>query len=206
MGSVTNPDAWREITLRSAQDLRRGIDYLETRSDVDASHVAFYGLSLGAALGPIMTAVEPRFRASILLGAGLYSWRMVPDADPLNFLAHVKTPTLMINGRHDYFFPVETSQAPMFDLIGTHDKRHLLFESGHLVSERESVRTVHLGVARPLPWSRAAVNAVTGGCPWASGSRRGVGHNRTGRVGPCSNRCGCRSVATERRSRASCGR
>lgn len=137
VGSVTNPEAWREILLRSAQDLRRGIDYLETRHDVDAAHVAYYGLSLGAAVGPIMAAVEPRLRASILLGAGLYSWRKPPDADPLNFLAHVKTPTFMINGRHDYFFPVETSQVPMFDLLGARDKKHSLFESGHLASERD---------------------------------------------------------------------
>jgi hypothetical protein len=34
---------------------------------------------------------------------------------------------------YDYIFPVETSQKPMFNLLGTRDedKRHIIFEAGH---------------------------------------------------------------------------
>jgi eukaryotic-like serine/threonine-protein kinase len=40
----------------------------------------------------------------------------------------------MVNGRYDYFFPVESSQDPMFRFLGTpaKDKRHTVFESGHV--------------------------------------------------------------------------
>jgi hypothetical protein len=47
----------------------------------------------------------------------------------------------MINGRHDFFFPLETSQAPLFRGLGTPPahKRHRVFESGHVPTERQEV-------------------------------------------------------------------
>jgi hypothetical protein len=40
----------------------------------------------------------------------------------------------MLNGREDFRFPLEQSQKPMFELLGTAaaDKRHVLFEGGHV--------------------------------------------------------------------------
>jgi len=45
----------------------------------------------------------------------------------------------MLNGKHDMFFPVETSQKPMFDLLGTPaaDKKRIVYEVGHLVPRIE---------------------------------------------------------------------
>jgi pimeloyl-ACP methyl ester carboxylesterase len=86
-----------------------------------------------------MTAVEPRFGASILVGGGLYPWKRSPETDVFNFLPRVRVPTLMINGRHDYFFAVDTSQEPMFSLLGTAEKEHVLFDSGHAPSEKSDL-------------------------------------------------------------------
>jgi hypothetical protein len=40
---------------------------------------------------------------------------------------------LMVNGRHDFIFPLETSQKPLFQALGTRepDKRHILYDGGH---------------------------------------------------------------------------
>ena len=40
----------------------------------------------------------------------------------------------MLNGRYDYGYPTETSQKPMFRLLGTpaRNKRHVVFEAGHI--------------------------------------------------------------------------
>ena len=48
----------------------------------------------------------------------------------------------MLNGRYDFFFPVESSQRPMFRLLGTPetDKRYVVFESGHSVPRKERTR------------------------------------------------------------------
>jgi eukaryotic-like serine/threonine-protein kinase len=53
---------------------------------------------------------------------------------PFNFTPRVKMPVLMVNGRYDFFFPKETTQDPMFRALGTpeKDKRHVVFESGHV--------------------------------------------------------------------------
>jgi hypothetical protein len=39
----------------------------------------------------------------------------------------------MVNGKEDVFFPVKTSQVPMFELLGTpdEDKEHKLYPGGH---------------------------------------------------------------------------
>jgi hypothetical protein len=43
-------------------------------------------------------------------------------------------PVVMINGRYDFTEPLESSQRPLFRLLGTPepDKRHILFDSGHV--------------------------------------------------------------------------
>jgi formylglycine-generating enzyme required for sulfatase activity/dienelactone hydrolase len=126
--------AYRDHVVMWAKDLRRSIDYVETRSDLDAGRVALYGFSWGAMLGPLLVAVEDRVRTGILVGGGLAFQKCLPEADPFNFAPLVIRPMLMVNGRYDFYFSVDTSQAPLFQLLGspTKDKRHVVFESGHL--------------------------------------------------------------------------
>ncbi len=124
---------YRDHVLMWAQDLSRALDYVETRTDLDARHIAFHGVSWGGALGPLMAAVEPRIRAVVLVSGGLEFQPSLPEVDPLNFAPHMRQPTLMLNGRYDFSFPVETSQRPLFQFLGARaqDKRHVVAEGGH---------------------------------------------------------------------------
>jgi hypothetical protein len=38
-----------------------------------------------------------------------------------------------VNGRYDEIFPLESSQVPLFQFLGTpaEDKRHVIFDAGH---------------------------------------------------------------------------
>ena len=72
-----------------------------------------------AALGAIMPAVEPRIKANVLYVAGLKFQHALPEVDHINYITRVRQPTLMLNGELDFFFPAETSQRPMFELLGT---------------------------------------------------------------------------------------
>jgi hypothetical protein len=94
------PNGYRDLTIQIGKDLRRTVEYLETRDDIDSSRLAYYGLSWGASMGPVMTAIEPRFQASVLLAGGLYisppDWP--PEAVPRNFAPRSTVPTVMING------------------------------------------------------------------------------------------------------------
>jgi hypothetical protein len=44
--------------------------------------------------------------------------RTLPEVDPLNFTPRARQPALMLGGRDQFFFPVDTSQVPLFRLLG----------------------------------------------------------------------------------------
>jgi formylglycine-generating enzyme required for sulfatase activity/dienelactone hydrolase len=133
---------YRDHVIMWAKDLRRTIDYLETRPDMDSARVAYYGVSWGGYLGGVLPAVEPRLKAVILVVAGLEFQQGLPEVEPINFLPRITMPVLMLNGEYDHYFPVETSQRPMFRLLGTPPdrKRQVISEGGHFVSRPELVR------------------------------------------------------------------
>jgi len=91
----------------------------------------------------------------VLVVAGLEFPRTRPEVDPLNYLPRITAPTLMLNGRYDFFFPVEASQDPMFRLLGTPaaDKRHVVEEGSHDVPRARLIQEVlaWLDKYQPLP-------------------------------------------------------
>ena len=143
---------YKDHVIMWGKDLARSIDYLETRKDLDTGRLAYYGLSWGAALGAILPAVEPRIKANILYVAGLQFQRALPEADAINYVTRVKQPTLILNGELDFFFPAETSQRPLFEMLGTpaaHKKR-LVFPGGHSVPRTEMIKESLLWLDRYL--------------------------------------------------------
>jgi pimeloyl-ACP methyl ester carboxylesterase len=146
---------YRDHVIMWAKDLRRGIDYLETRPELSTGQLAYYGISWGGAMGGLMPAVEPRIRVSVLYVAGLGFERARPEVDPVNFLPRISIPTLMLNGRYDFFFPVETSQVPMFRLLGTppDQKRHVVEDGSHFVARTRLIQETltWLDKYQPLP-------------------------------------------------------
>ena len=130
-----------EHTILLVKDFKRCIDYLETRQDIDSDKLAYYGMSWGAWLGAIIPAVEERLKASVLLGGALEG-RARPEADQINYVTRVKTPTLMINGKYDTLNPYETSIKPMFDLLGTLEEHKdlKLYESDHIPPRNEFIK------------------------------------------------------------------
>jgi formylglycine-generating enzyme required for sulfatase activity/dienelactone hydrolase/predicted Ser/Thr protein kinase len=134
--------AYKDYVIMWAKDLARSIDYVESRKDLDATRIAYYGLSWGGGLGSIMPAVETRIKANVLYVAGLGFQHALPEADEINYVSRVKQPTLILNGELDFFFPAETSQRPMFELLGTPpaDKKRLVFPGGHSVPRTEMIK------------------------------------------------------------------
>jgi len=58
------PDLDREIIIQAVIDLRRGIDLLLARNDVDSTRLAYIGHSYGAQWGSILTAVDKRMKTA----------------------------------------------------------------------------------------------------------------------------------------------
>jgi dienelactone hydrolase len=143
--------------IERRQDLGRAIDYLETRSDVDAARVAYYGLSFGASYALPLIAVEPRLKVAVLLSGGLRS--VAPMAiDPVQYVPRITIPTLIMNGKYDPFFPYEGSQLPLVARLGTRDedKRYVPVEGGHAFPPtgdvlREILAWLDQYLGRPVP-------------------------------------------------------
>ncbi len=127
-GSV---DARNEAILRITE-YRIGLDYLESRSDIDMSRIAHAGFSLGAVTNAlILIAVEPRIRSSVLIGSGMLMHRYLPEVTAVNFVPRIESPVLVLTGRYDEEMPYEPYARALYELL-TGPKRLELVDSGHL--------------------------------------------------------------------------
>jgi dienelactone hydrolase len=149
----------RDTTIQVTQDLRRSIDYLETRDDIDKERLGYFGFSWGGILGGVITAVEPRLKVSVLHVAGLSTGRPLPEVDAFNFFPRVRIPTLVLSGRYDTAFPFDSTVVPMFRILGTPTglKRQVVYDTGHFVPRDQLIKETvdwydrHLG---PVTYAR----------------------------------------------------
>jgi len=147
-----NTAEYRDNAIETVKELRRTIDYLETRSDINARALAFLGYSWGGVNGPIALAHEPRLRVAVIDIGLLPPMSATPEVDPVNVLPRVRQPTLMLSGEFDHIVPVENARR-YFELIGTPpaDKRHVIAIGGHFIPRDLLIREVldwldrHLG-------------------------------------------------------------
>ena len=121
------------------KDLARSLDYLQTRPDIDASKMAYLGVSMGSAEGVIYaTLAQDRFKTVIFLDGGYFLEKPPNGGDQADFAPRLKKPVLMVNGREDYVFTLETSQDPLFAMLGAPaaDKEHVVLDTAHDVTEQ----------------------------------------------------------------------
>jgi dienelactone hydrolase len=133
----------RDLWIQWIKELRRTMDYLAERPDIAATKAGFYGYSWGAQIAPMVLALEPRLRAAVVNTGGLWpNGSPLPELNMVNYLPRVRTPVLMLNGRHDVVFPYESSQLPFLRLLGTPvaDKKHIVFPTSHTVPQEDNAR------------------------------------------------------------------
>jgi len=48
----------------------------------------------------------------------------------------------MLNGRYDFFFPLESTQNPFFEMLGSKkdQKKHLVFDTAHNIPRNELIK------------------------------------------------------------------
>lgn len=147
---------YKDHVITWVKEYSRTIDYLETRKDMQATKVAYLGWSWGGFIGGIIPAIEKRIKVVVLNVGGMEMERALPEVDQINYLPRITQPVLMLNGSYDMYFPVESSQKPMFSLLGTpqDQKKMRVYPSGHLVPPTEFIKETlawldtYLGPAR----------------------------------------------------------
>ena len=109
----------RDIVIQTVFDLRRAVDFIQTRNELDADRIGYYGISLGGIIGTIFCGVEPRVKVPVIaLGGGGMHLMFGMDAlsddtkdylsmiEPNNFVEKIAPrPLLMINAENDDIVP-----------------------------------------------------------------------------------------------------
>jgi dienelactone hydrolase len=126
---------YRDLMVQWIKDLRRTVDFIETRRDLRADRIGYFGLSWGGETAPIALSMEPRIKAAALFSAGYAAAPNRAEVAKLNYAPRVHTPTLMMNGKYDTMFPYQTSQLAFYNQLGTapSDKHMVLSETGHIL-------------------------------------------------------------------------
>ena len=105
----------REMIAQTVFDLRRAVDYLATRKEIDTKRIGYYGISLGGIIGTIFCAVEPRIKVPVIVLAGgnfnlMFGKEMLTNntqyflsiIEPNNFVQQISPrPLLMLNAEKD---------------------------------------------------------------------------------------------------------
>jgi dienelactone hydrolase len=120
VGPGTDTVAGREALVKVTQDVRRTVDYLVTRPDVDKESLAFYGLSIGGTFAPNVLALEPRFRVAVLdlpgfpsdNLPGFQSRSLVRGHQPRDVPAASEDSRPPVQRKVGPIFPYETSARP----------------------------------------------------------------------------------------------
>jgi dienelactone hydrolase len=153
----TEPQAVRDNYVQSVVDLRRGIDILRARSDVDPNRIAYVGHSSGAHWGAILSAVDRRLKTVVLM-AGVPAeatilmesedpdyvgfrestpkeqletyFRIVSPLDAINYVPHASpTPLLFQFARFEQYFN-ETAMK-RYAHAASEPKLVLWYDTGH---------------------------------------------------------------------------
>jgi dienelactone hydrolase len=139
--------AVRDEYVGNIVDIRRGLDLLAQRDDVDMDKVGFLGHSYGGQIGGILAGVEPRFRVLDIaaaaghpsssladqLGIGTRGRKILSAIDPVNYVSHASPRELFIQaGRGD--LAVSPPQLKALINAASEPKTVRWYPTGHALS------------------------------------------------------------------------
>ena len=169
-------------TRQDVIDLRRGIDLLLARKDVDPARIAYVGHSFHADAGAILAGVDHRLKALVLM-AGTFDYfqllvsgapesletrKKVPLetlrrvfetyswANPCQFVRHAAPAAVFLqDGNHDQFMTI--ADIEHYDQCVSNPKKRKIYDAGHALNpqatkDRDEWLAGQLGL-KPLDWA-----------------------------------------------------
>ncbi len=124
---------YADYVIGRVTELRRGLDYLQTRGDIDSSRITFEADSAGIWAGVILCAVDNRYRSVMFVGSGVKSREVTdaPAANRINFMPRISAPKLMLQGRYDESTPYASEFEPLYKLLREPKRAHI-YEGPHV--------------------------------------------------------------------------
>ena len=160
------PEVDRDIEIQAVGDLRRGIDLLLARPDVDPNRLAYVGHSYGAQWGSILSAVDKRMKTSVLMAGvaemadimirsdepSLVEFRksrpsgqlekysqVTGEIDALHFVGHAApVPLLLQFANYEQYFD-QTSMRHYVE-AASEPKKVLYYDTGHDLNDPQALK------------------------------------------------------------------
>lgn len=178
---MTSPEKQRDMYVQLMVDLRRGLDLLAARPDVDPKRLGYVGHSLGATQGGTLAGVEKRVKAYVLMG-GLPSLTDLSGSDwyslyirshyskeqiqkyidvlspinPENFVGHSAPAAILFQfARHDRY--ISERAAAAYEKAAGPPSEACWYFTSHEFNHPEALREraewlrIHLGLGPVLP-------------------------------------------------------
>lgn len=151
--TLGKPEGDRRAFIDIAIDLRRAVDLLTSRPDVDANRIGCVGHSFGALFGGVLSGVEKRIRAfALLAGTGSFTdiailsmpflqgealeayAQAMTRIDPIYYVGHAEPSSLFFQfGLQDEAFPREKVEA--FAEAGSEPKLVKWYDADHFLND-----------------------------------------------------------------------
>ncbi len=143
--SFTDGDRYwtRDILIQTVFDLRRAVDFIRDRKELDIGRIGYLGISLGGIIGTVFCGTDQRVKVPVIVLAGggmhlMFGMDAMSDdtrdylsmIEPLNFVRMISPrPLLMINAENDDVVPPMMSKL-MFK-TAKEPKKIIWFDAKH---------------------------------------------------------------------------
>lgn len=120
-----------EIYLQTVRDYRRGLDYLETRKEIDMDRIGLIGYSMGGTQCFMLTGGDWRIKVAVACVVPSSRTYGISYLAPENYLRPIgKRPLLLLMGKEDPMHKPE-HLAELEKLLPTKSSKVIRFDSGH---------------------------------------------------------------------------
>jgi beta-lactamase class A len=176
------PELDREIEIQTVLDLRRGIDLLLARPDVDPKRLAYVGHSYGAQWGSILSAVDKRMKTSVLMAGvaqiedtlrsnepGIVEFRksrpsgqleryaqVIGDIDAIHFVGHAAPiPLLLQFANFEQYF--DKTSMENYAAAASDPKKVLYYDTGHDLNDPQALEDRYDWLAKHIDLRRVPI-------------------------------------------------
>jgi eukaryotic-like serine/threonine-protein kinase len=131
----SNSVEYRNLMVLHSNELNRGLDFLETRSEINIEKLSYIGFSWGSGSRLIFAGANNRFESCVFIGGGIDERMLptLPEVNPINYAPYIKVPKLLLNGKQDEEHLYKTRMLPLYNLL-CEPKKLAMVDGGHLPS------------------------------------------------------------------------
>ena len=127
------PPAGPDVIAQQVVDLRRGLDLLLSRPDIDAARIAYVGHSFDSNVGVILDVTDKRITAFVFMSGPQKLDRQVPWTNPGSYANKLgPAPALFQYGLHDELIPLAAAKDYVAKASGP--KTVKFYDAGHALN------------------------------------------------------------------------